>query len=166
MDRMSDLFRSAHRGKKEIGARLCNRKLGLTDEPKSSLLRQCPGWAEVKVGDEHLRLFSEHSRTRSAGFRLQRKCKELGCSLRDRGRCRTGERPLQHTQWHTYAASPIQNYLRRIGKNLVQYSSRTVGPSLQIGPLASIECASRRPLAGLIASIVAQFLQISGLIGC
>ena len=61
MDRMSDLFRSAHRGKKEIGARLCNRKLGLTDEPNSSLLRQCLGWAEVKVGDEHLRLFSEHS---------------------------------------------------------------------------------------------------------
>jgi hypothetical protein len=43
MDAISDLFRSAHRGKKEIGARLCNRKLGLTDEPKSSLLTPMAG---------------------------------------------------------------------------------------------------------------------------
>jgi hypothetical protein len=80
MDRMSDLFRSAHRGKKEIGARLCNRKLGLTDEPKSSLLRQCLGWAEVKVGDEHLRLFSEHSTPGVQASVYKRRCKERGCS--------------------------------------------------------------------------------------
>jgi len=63
-------------------------------------------WAEVRMGDEHLRLFSEHNCTGGAGICLQCDRKELG---------RTSEPVDNIEQGKDRAAAHARAYLHNAG---------------------------------------------------